>query len=398
MALRLAPPAGAARPLTVAVVVQTVGFGLLTTLCTIYFVRVVGLNLAIVAVAFSVAAVGGIVAGVAVGHLSDSLGPRGITVALLAATSVTVLAHILVTDTTTLFSVLVLYQFADRGASAARGTLIARAVPATTQVKTRSYLRAVSNIGFAVGAGLATWALIRDSRSTFVCLIVAAAASYALAAVILALQIRSIPPVPREHRASVTTALGDRRFMFFTAANAVLSLQFAVLEFGMPIWVTQHSKAPGWMVAVLFMSNTALVTALQVRMGRSSATLPGAVRAHVVAGMLLAFACVLFGLAGYLPMWLAVVALVGAGISHAFGEMTQGASSWSIAFELAPPNAHGQYQGLFATSTSIGLVAGSSVVAFVAISWGLPGWLLLGGAFVLAGVSLPFTLRAASSA
>lgn len=391
--LRLAPPAGAARPLTVAVVVQTVGFGLLITLSAIYFVRVVELDVGIVALAFSVAAMGGIAAGVVVGHLSDRYDPRGIAVMLLSATSIAVLGHVVVANTTSLFVVLSLYQFADRGAAAARGTLIARAVPSDKQVQTRSYLRAVSNIGFAVGAGLAAWALVSDTRVTYVWLIAAAALSYAFAAMIIAVRIRRVPPIPRANRAPVTTALRDRRFMIFATTNALLSLQFAVLEFGMPIWVTQHTDAPGWMVTVLFVTNTALVTLLQVRMGRSSETLAGAVRTHAVGGLLLGLACVLLGLAGYVPMWFAAATLVAAGILHAFGEMAQGASSWAMAFELAPANAHGQYQGLFATSTSIGLVAGSSIIAFVALSWGLPGWILLGGVFVMAGVALPVAFR-----
>lgn len=391
--VRLAPPPGPARPLTVAVIVQTVGFGLLVTLGAIYFVRIMEFEVAGVAVAFTVAAGGGVLAGITAGYLSDRIGPTALTAALLAVTSLTVIGHLFVSDPMSLFIVLTAYQFADRGAAAVRGTLIARSVPPSEQVTTRSYLRAVSNIGFAIGAGLGSLALVGDTKSTFAWLICVAGAAYGSAAVVVAVCVSRVEPIPSTQRARLTGALRDKRFLAFAMVNASLSLQFAVLEFGMPIWVTQHTVAPEWMVTVLFVVNTALVTALQVRMGRSSTTLPGAIRTTTIAGILLGVSCALIGLAGYVPIWFAVTLLASAGVVHAFGEMAQGASSWSLAYELAPSNAHGQYQGLFATSTSVGLVAGSSVVAFVALSWELVGWLVLGGMFVLAGLALPIALR-----
>lgn len=274
-----------------------------------------------------------------------------------------------------------------------RGSLIARAVPAEHQVRTRSFLRAMSNVGFAVGAGLAAIALTTSERIAFVVLIVVAATAYLGAAIIVCMRVPRVVPVPHQDRLPFLAVAPDRRFMLFPAINAVLSLQFAVLEFGMPLWVVRSTAAPSWMVTVLFVLNTALVAVLQVRVGRSSGTLEGAIRTTSIAGALLAIACAVFGVASLTSTVAAIILLCVAGIAHAFGEMTQGASSWLIAYEFSSPNAHGQYQGMFVTRTSAGLVAGFSVIAFVALGNGLIGWLALGAVFLLAGGIAPLTLR-----
>jgi MFS family permease len=333
------------------------------------------------------------VAGIAVGQLTDRVGARGLLSALLIIAAAAVLAHVLVASFLTFVVVVGAYQFADRGAAAVRGALIARAVAADQQVRTRSALRAISNIGFTMGTGLAAIALATGARAAFVALIVVAAAGYLVAALIISFRVPAITPVPRESRISIVAVASDHRFMVFAAVNAVLSLQFAVLEFGMPLWVARSTAAPPWMVTVLFVVNTVLVTALQIRIGRSSETWRGAIRATAIAGGLLAIACVLFGAASLTPAIVSVVLLAGAGIAHAFGEMMQGASSWSIAYELSPAHAHGQYQGMFATSSSVGLVAGSSVIALIALDNGLIGWLALGSVFLLAGSVAPLVLR-----
>ncbi|AJM77825.1 hypothetical protein [Rathayibacter toxicus] len=85
-----------ARALAVAVVVQTVGFGLLTTLSAIYFVTIQEMGVAEVGIGMTIAALCGLLAGVAVGHLSDRTGARGLLSWLLVAAAVCVLAHLLV--------------------------------------------------------------------------------------------------------------------------------------------------------------------------------------------------------------------------------------------------------------------------------------------------------------
>ncbi|QFZ21275.1 MFS transporter [Saccharothrix syringae] len=90
---------------------------------------------------------------------------------------------------------------------------------------------------------------------------------------------------------------------------------------------------------------------------------------------------------------LEVGVLVAAGVLHALGEVVQVAAAWSPAFEPAPEHAHGQYQGLFSTSTSAGLMAGSAVVALPAVDGGLAGRLALGGVFPVSSAALPLVVR-----
>lgn len=383
----LLPPAGVARPLAVTVFVQTIGLGLLTALSAIYLTRFVGLSVAEVGLGLTAAAGLGLVVGVPVGHLADRCGPRGLLIGLLCLVAVAVLGYLLIDSLVSFLVVVGLYQLADRAANAVRGAVIAKAVPADEQVSTRGHLRAVSNIGFAVGAVLAGWSLTADTIQAFQGLIVAAAAGYVIAAVALA-RVPPLPPIPRERGASPGTAVRDLSYLGFAVINAVLTFHYAVLEIGMPLWVLQHTDAPRWMVTVLFVVNTLMVTGLQVMVGRRADTVSTAKRATLVADLLLAASCALFGMSALTGTWLVIAMLVAAGVLHALGEMYQVAAAWLLAFELAPANAHGQYQGLFSTSTSAGLMAGASVVALLAVNGGLVGWLALGAIFLVASAAM----------
>lgn len=384
LAQRLLPANADARRLLPMVCIQAIGFGLLTTFGAIYYTRVLGFSVAQVGIAMSIATLLGLIVGVPVGHLADRRGPRGLLILLLALQALAVLAFLVVGSYASFLVVLSLWSLVDRAASAVRGGLVAKLVPAGEQAVTRSYFRALSNVGFALGAGVVGAALWLDDKQIYRALLGAASLGYALAAASLT-TCRPVAPVPRSERLGMTTALRDRRYLAFCALNAGLTFHYSVLEVAMPLWIVQNTSAPPVLVTAMFLLNTVLVTTCQVRVGRSADTLEGARQAALVSGAVLAASCLLFGLSGYFATAVAIVALILAGATLAFGEMMQTAASWTLAYELAPANGHGQYQGLFSTSTSAGLMLGASVVTLLVINNGLPGWLALATMFVVCG-------------
>jgi MFS family permease len=374
---RLLPQDPSARRLLPTVVVQSLGFGLLTAIGALYFTRQLGFSLAQLGVALLIAGGIGLCAGVPFGHLADRRGPRGLLIALLAGEGLAVAAYPFVHSWWSFVAALSLYQFMDRASSAVRGALIARLVPGEQQAVVRSHFRAISNIGFAVGASVAGIALHFDTPATYYALLAAAATGYLAAAATL-LRCPAVEPVPKHRASAFGVVLADRRYLLFAVMNVVLTFHYAILEVAMPLWIAQHTAAPRYMVSVMFVLNTALVTLFQVRTGRSSDTLAGACRATLASGALLFACCVAFGASGTATATVAVVVLLCAGLLHAFGEMYQIAAAWTMAYELAPANAHGQYQGLFSTSISAGLMLGSTVVTLLVLPHGLAGWLGLG--------------------
>jgi MFS family permease len=384
---RLLPHDPSARRLLPTVMVQSLGFGLLTAISALYFTRELGYSLTQLGVALLIAGGIGLCAGVPFGHLADRKGPRGLLMALLVGEGLAVAAYLFVHQWWSFVVALSIYQLMDRAGSAVRGALIARLVPGDQQAVVRSHFRAISNIGFAVGASVAGIALHVDTPTTYSGLLAAAAAGYLAAAANL-LRCSAVEPVPGHRASAFGLVLADRRYMLFAMMNVVLTFHYAIIEVAMPLWVGQHTASPRYMVSVMFVLNTVLVTLFQVRTGRSSDTLTAACRATLASGVLLFACCVAFGASGMATATMAVVLLLCAGLLHAFGEMYQIAAAWTMAYELAPANAHGQYQGLFSTSISAGLMLGSTVMTLLVLPHGLSGWLGLGTLlFVTAAVS-----------
>ncbi|MBM0419445.1 MULTISPECIES: MFS transporter [Aeromonas] len=389
---KLLPATPAARILALSILIQTTGLGLLTALGAIYFTKVLGLSVSQVGLGLTVAAGAGLLSGVPMGHLADRIGPRGLLIVLLGCEAVAVLSYLLI-DSFVLFLIIVsLYHFVDRAGSAVRGGLIARVVKAEEQVKVRAYLRSAGNLGFAFGAVLAGWGLQLDTPSAYRTLIVIAAVGYVLTMLGIS-QLPAVPAIAREHAASPSAAIRDRPYMAFGLINMVMSFHYAVLEVGMPLWIASHTTTPKWMITVMFIINTTMVVALQVWVSKRAETLAMAKWATIVAGGMLAASCAFFGLSSQLTGLLVIAALLAAGLLHALGEMLQTASAWLLAYELAPSNAHGQYQGLFSTSTSTGMMLGSAVVVLLAVNGGTWGWLALGGLFLLPALLMPAVIK-----
>ena len=80
--------------------------------------------------------------------------------------------------------------------------------------------------------------------------------------------------------------------------------------------------------------------------------------------------------------WVAGVVLLVAACLQVFGEMLQASGAWEIGFDLAPPDRQGQYQGFFGTGASVARMLGPLLLTTLIVTWGTPGWLLLGGLFL----------------
>ncbi|WP_234038930.1 hypothetical protein [Micromonospora coerulea] len=75
------------------------------------------------------------------------------------------------------------------------------------------------------------------------------------------------------------------------------------------------------------------------------------------------------------------------------GELWHAAAGWGISFGLAPAHAQGQYQGAYGMGMQLGGMIAPVVVTTLAVGWGVPGWLLLGGLFLLLGLLMPPVVR-----
>jgi hypothetical protein len=161
--MSLVPEPGPLRVLAVSSLVNTFGNGLMFTTSALYFTRIVGLSAAQVGVGLSVAGFVGLLSGMPLGHLADRLGPREMQMALVSVVAVLTLLYTRVQSFWQFVVVASAIVFFDGGTRAARGALIARAVPYDRRVYARAYLRSITNVGITLGAAVAGIALHLDT-------------------------------------------------------------------------------------------------------------------------------------------------------------------------------------------------------------------------------------------
>jgi MFS family permease len=365
------------RLLAGATLINTFGNGLFFTVSVVYFTRIVGLSAHQLGLGLAAAGVAGIVAGIPAGQLADRLGAREVMIGLTLVSAAAMAAFALVSGFVGFVVVGCLYAFFDRGAGAVRQALIAAVVPGDGRVRTRAYLRSVTNVGIGVGSLVAAAALVLDVRAGYVALILVNAATY-LGAVVLLARLPHLPPVARAAGGPVLPVLRDRPYVAFCLLYAVATTQFAILEVAVPLWVVQDTSAPTWVIAAVFFLNTAVVAVFQVSASRGTEEVEPAARVLRTSGWLVLAACVVFAASGGPgPVLAVVLLLVGASI-HVLGEMRQSAGGWGVAFGLAPDALQGQYQGLFSTSMATSHAIGPLLMTALPIAFGFAGWLALG--------------------
>jgi MFS family permease len=383
---------GPLRLLAAATLVNTLGNGLWMASSALFLTRSVGLSVRETGLALTVTALVSLVAGAPMGYVADRRGPRGILVLGLLVMAGGTAALCLVGSFATFLAVAIPTAVADAAQRAAKGAVIAGAVPADRRVHTRAYLRSVTNVGIAAGAALAGIGLAVDSREAYLALIFGDAVTYLVAALMLS-RLAVVPPTPARTEGPRLIALRDRPFLAFVVLDGLLATHFGLFEVALPLWIAHRTDAPRWLIAVLFLINTTVVVLFQVRAARGTDELGGAARASRRAGLALLVACGLYALSGGSSGFLTVALLVaGAGV-HVVAELWHSAAGWGISFGLAPADAHGQYQGAYSIGMQLGQMLAPFAVTALAVGWGGPGWLLLGVAFALVGALVPPVVR-----
>lgn len=396
--MRILPEPGAARILTVATLIQTIGRGVWLTVSALFLTRSVGLSIAQVGFGLTLIALISLVASAPTGYLADRYGPRGIQITALIASGMCIAALTMVRSFPSFLAFAVCSAMADAALRGSRGAIIAGSVPPDQRVRTRAYLRSTTNLGIAVGALLAGVGIAFDTRPAYLALLLFDAAARVAAGGVLT-RLDPIPPVPAPKHGPRLIALRDRPFLAFTLLDGLMSMHFSILNIALPLWIAQHTAAPNWLVSVLVLVNTTMVVAFQVPVSKGTEELSGAARAARRAGLAIAAACVIFATSGFVstPVIVALLLIAGAFV-HVLGELWHAASGWGISFGLAPAHAQGQYQGAYAMGGQVGGMLAPVVITTLAVEWGVPGWLVLGALFLGIGALVPPVTRWAASA
>ncbi|MFB7471414.1 MFS transporter [Kitasatospora sp. NPDC056184] len=399
MPFRPRPASSARRTLTTAQLVSAIGDGAYYTSSALYFTRIVGLSPARLGLGLAVAWAIGSLAGVPLGHLADRRGARGTAAALALGTAAVVASFLVVRSFLPFLAAACLYATAQSGLGAARQALVGGLVPEGERTAALARLQATLNAGLAVGAALGGVALTVGTKAAFLAAFALTAAGF-LATGLLLLRLPAVAPAAgsaaRPARGGGFAVLTDRRYVVVALVNTVLLLRMPLLSLVIPLWIAERAPQLGWLGSALFVLNTLGVTFFQVRTARAVTGLRSAARTVRQAGAVLLASCAVFALsAASVPLWATGALLVAGAVLQVIGEMKQSAGSWQIAFDLAPADRLGQYQGFFGTGVAVARTAGPLLLTTLLLDGGGPGWLLLGGLFLAAGCAMGPAVRRA---
>jgi hypothetical protein len=134
---------------------------------------------------------------------------------------------------------------------------------------------------------------------------------------------------------------------------------------------------------------------LQVRAGRAVVSPAAGGSAYRRSGLAFLLSCALISFSAGIPAWAAVALLMTAVVIHTVGELWHSAAGFEVSFALAPRHATGQYLGVFGLGAGLAEALGPGLLIALCISWGRPGWYVVGALFALTGLAAPLVVRRA---
>lgn len=386
------------RLLVVVGLVDSTGTGLFIAGSAVFFTRGAGLTVTEVGIGLTVAGLCGLLALTPLGMLADRIGPRPASVLLHFWRAAGFFAYAFVHDFTTFLVVACLVGIPARAVDPVSQMFVDRHIGKDLRTRVMAAFRVVYNVGFALGALLATLVLAIGTRPAFLAIVLGDAVTFVIAGVLLARV-----PLLADHAPTKPTVRGwpkslrQGRYLVVAGLNAVFVLHIPLLSIGIPLWATLHTDAPPMVVGPLVLLNTILAILLQVRFSRGTETRAGGVRALRLASVSLAGCAVVLAFAGRFDAVGATVLLVAGMVLLTFGELFQVAGGLSVSYDLAPRERQGEYLAVFWLGVAAMHMVGPVLVTVGIVSSGPVGWLGLAAVFLAAGLVVRPAVEAAAS-
>jgi MFS family permease len=371
--------------------IDSVGTGLFLGGSTLFFTLALHLSAAQVGLGLSLAGGTGFLCTVPFGRLADRFGARRTLVALQLWRGLCFVAYPFVSGLVPFLVLACFIGAAEFAVGPIAQAVVGVAESSDSRVRTMAAITAVRNIGFTAGALLATLIIALNDIDAYRALVLADAASFFLAAGMLArLPLRErARPVDEPGERSEGRRVPNARFIVLAACNGVLYLHTVVLTVGLPLWVITRTAAPRTVVGAVVVLNTVLAVALQVRLSKGAeGLLPAAVRQRR-AGLCLAAFCGLVGLTSEVDGTVATALIMVSVVALTLGEIWQSVGGWGVSYALSPEEQRSFYLSAYNLGATGASVAGPSLLTAGVIMLGMAGWLGLGAVFAVVGLVIP---------
>ncbi|GLW74814.1 MFS transporter [Kitasatospora phosalacinea] len=387
------PPGGRdGRTMLWTLFVDRTGTGVWAAACVLYFTELDKLTAAQVGLLLGASSVAGIAGTPIAGRLAASYGVRRV---LIGCHLLRVAALTAVLGCSAFTPLLLLVALATLGDRAARAMemLYATEVAGERRSAYRALSRTAMNAGYAAGAGVAALGLAVGTAAAYRALVVVDVASFLVAAALVATLREperagdgpgtgsaAAAEHPVTHASPRPNPWRDAGYLRFVALDAVLTIDDAILNVGLPLWLIHSTRAPHALVPAFLAVNTVVVVLAQLRVSALVSTARQAVRVVPLYGFAILGCCAAAALAHRTGAPAASALLLVAAVLVTLAELVRSVVSWELSVALAPERARPEYLGVAGMAHSTEKAAGPLLLTGAVLAAGPIGWLTLGAA------------------
>lgn len=373
-----------------AIAIDAVGSGVFMPITVLYFLVATDLSLVQVGGAISLASLIALPAGPLIGSVVDRIGAKRVLLAGNLLQGVGFLAYLISDSFLAVTAWTVVVTIGRTAFWGSYGNIVVAISQPGEREKWFGFLGALRNAGFAVGGLVSGLAITIGTPTAYHAVVVANAASYAVAFMLLLAVPAIAASAHRQQAGSWGTVLRDGPYRVLCLAQLSYSTSMMVLNFAIPVYATTLLELPGWVTGAVFTINTLMIGIGQGLLVRG---LTGLIRWRILVGTHVVFAAsflVLLG-ASALPVGAAIAVVLVGSVIYTFGELSGGPVTAALAAEAAPEHLRGRYLSLNQLTWNL-----ASTFAPVAFAWLIdrgpaPIWLAMVGV-ALGGVLVAVVL------
>jgi MFS family permease len=365
------------RKMVNAAVIDSIGSGLILAFILVYFARTTDLSLPAIGGALTLARFLAVPTAMVVGPLIDRWGARVVALLGNVISAVGYAGFLLVDDLWQIVVVAFLTQMGGAAYWTSSSGLVVLASTPERRPRWFALLHMLRNSGLGLGGALGALLVGFNGTTGLKLLVLANAASYLVAALLLALwrpPIAAVQAAARQKQEQARTeqeqekaedaakskvkggygaVVRDKRYMLLVAININFVFAALVLSLLIAVFVTEGLGQAAWIGGVLLVLNSVQVAATQTLVNRRLEQYRP-IRVIAAGSLINALAFGIFAALGLAPAWAAVLGLFVAMVLYNFAETAATPFSEDLSVSLAPEHLRGRYLAIYQLSWTFG--------------------------------------------
>ncbi|MFI9046024.1 MFS transporter [Streptomyces sp. NPDC053427] len=373
--------------------IDSLGTGLILAFTVVYFARSTTLTVAAIGAAISAARLLALPTSIAVGPLIDRYGPRAVAACGNALSALAYGGFLLAGQAWQVVLVCLLAQIGHVAYWTSSTGLVVLASVDGERTRWFALVQTLRNTGIGLGGALGAVLVAGGGTGELRALVVLNAASYAVAAGLLA----SWRPAPAPATAArdgrepggYRAVLRDRRYVLLAVVHLAFVFGSMIMSMLLAVYLTEGLHREAWVAGTLLVLNGVQVVLTQSAVARRLERFRPT-RVAAAGALLNALAFGLFALLAAAPGWAVLAGLYAAMVLYNLAETVATPFVEELSVSLAAPERRGRYLAVYQLSWNVGQAVAPALLTLLLGRGAAWPWLFL---LLLSLAAVPGLLR-----